>query len=92
VPCFGIEQDYPKHLLEIIVVDDHSEDATAVVAGDFAYRNVRCIKLAEVAAANGVTNSFKKAAIAAGINESKGTLIVTTDADCIAPARYFYNR
>jgi cellulose synthase/poly-beta-1,6-N-acetylglucosamine synthase-like glycosyltransferase len=80
-----LAQKYPADLFEIIVVDDHSDDDTVSVVSEYADRNVRCIKLADVMEPGSKINSYKKAAIAAGIAASKGTLIVTTDADCIAP-------
>lgn len=81
-----LAQKYPEDLLEIIVVDDHSEDETAAIVSDYAGKNVRCVRLQDyLPVVTQVTNSFKKAAIAAGISYSTGELIVTTDADCTAP-------
>ena len=77
-------QKYPQELLEVIVVDDHSTDATAAVVGQYADRGVICVPLA-AELAEGKTLAYKKAALAAGIARSTGTLIVTTDADCVAP-------
>jgi poly-beta-1,6-N-acetyl-D-glucosamine synthase len=72
------EQDYPKELLEIIVIDDHSTDRTAEIARQFA--GLRLIQLKDDA-----INSYKKKAITAGIAAATGKLIVTTDADCWCP-------
>lgn len=80
-----LAQNYPRELFEIIVVDDHSEDDTIAVVEKYANKNVHCISLASQATTDKKTISYKKAALAAGIGRSKGTLIVTTDADCIAP-------
>ncbi|MCW3122914.1 MAG: glycosyl transferase [Flavipsychrobacter sp.] len=80
-----LAQKYPLELFEVIVVDDHSEDDTAAVVNEYADSNVRCISLADQIAAGTKVNAYKKAAIAAGIAAAKGTLIVTTDADCSAP-------
>lgn len=71
-------QKYPQHLFEIIVVDDHSEDKTAEIIKSF--KNVKLISLSDYAKPS--KNSFKKLAIETAINQSKGDLIVTTDADC----------
>lgn len=81
-----ISQVYPARLFEIIVIDDHSEDATAMLVQSMAAKNdaVRLIKLSEEPGCSSL-NSYKKKAIAMGIESAKGTLIVTTDADCIAP-------
>jgi len=80
-----LAQQYPPHLFEIIVVDDHSDDGTADVVGEYADQRVRCISLADHIDADKKIVAYKKAAIAAGIANSNGTLMVTTDADCIAP-------
>lgn len=80
-------QDYPKHLFEVIVVDDHSTDGTADVVSKFNAQGVRCIALKDFLTA-GETVAYKKKAIAAGVSVSKGTLIITTDADCTAPPEW----
>jgi len=70
------DQSYPKELFEIIVVDDHSEDDTAGIVGQFP-----SFKLLQLKEDN--INSYKKKAIEKGIAAATGELIVTTDADCI---------
>lgn len=70
------KQSYTSGLFEIIVVDDHSTDATTKKVMDFP--GVKIIHLLE-----DNINSYKKKAIEAGIAASTGELIVTTDADCI---------
>lgn len=70
------EQTYPLALTEIIVIDDHSEDKTVAIVAEFP--NVKLISLKE-----DVSNSYKKKAIETGITAATGTLIVTTDADCL---------
>jgi len=83
-----LAQQYPQGLFEIIVVDDHSEDNTASIVKKYAHRNVRYISLRDHMDAGVKTVAYKKAAINAGIENSIGSLIVTTDADCIAPERW----
>lgn len=78
-----VAQDYPPHLLELTVVDDHSEDRTAEVVKSFSTQGIRYVNLRDDL--NGDTPaSHKKAAIDCGIRHSAGELIVTTDADCTA--------
>ena len=62
---------YPPDQLEVIVVDDDSTDRTAEIVATF--ENVRMIR---------ATAESKKNALETGIQSARGTLIVTTDADC----------
>src|SRR5690606_10921612 len=73
-----LNQNFPVHLLEIIVVDDHSTDNTAVIVRSFSDQGVRLIQLNE----KEPLNSYKKKAISEAINHASGELIVATDADC----------
>ncbi|RYY62471.1 MAG: glycosyltransferase [Chitinophagaceae bacterium] len=70
------EQVYPPGLLEIIVVDDHSEDATVQVIRKF--EGIKLVSLPDQE-----INSYKKKSIETGIAAAGGELIITTDADCI---------
>ncbi|HTI60012.1 glycosyltransferase family 2 protein [Mucilaginibacter sp.] len=73
-----LAQDYPKELTEIIIVDDHSTDATAKIIRSYADRGVKLLQLNE----DQPLNSYKKKAIATAIAQSTGDLMVATDADC----------
>lgn len=73
---------YPSSLLEIIVIDDFSEDETAAVASRFP---VRLIRLADFLPKEANAQANKKKAIEIGIAHARGELIVTTDADCVVP-------
>lgn len=73
-----LNQQYPAHLLEIIVVDDHSTDSTSQKVLDLQSPQIRLIRLNETRA----LNSYKKKAITEAIAMAGGELIVTTDADC----------
>ena len=75
-----LNNNYPKHLYEIIVVDDHSEDETATIVKKYAAQNVKLISLSEHVSTK--INSYKKKAIEIAIAQATGTLIITTDADC----------
>ncbi len=71
-----------KHkLFEVIVVDDHSTDATASLVKNYistyALSAFRLIDLAGTA-----NNHGKKAAITEGVAHARGEFIVTTDGDC----------
>lgn len=79
-----LRQEYPEHLLQIIVIDDHSEDLTPERVRSIDDPRVQLISLKE--ALQGIENqSFKKQAITVGIRNATGDLIMTTDADCITP-------
>lgn len=71
-------QKYPSNLFEIILIDDHSDDKTIAVAKQLNAKNLKILSLAQ----EGKTH--KKAAIEMGIENAKGDLIITTDADCLA--------
>ncbi|MDB5144719.1 MAG: glycosyltransferase, partial [Mucilaginibacter sp.] len=73
-----LAQDYPKHLTEIIMVDDHSTDRTAEIIRSYADKGVKLLQLNE----DKPLNSYKKKAIAQAISLSTGDLMVATDADC----------
>ncbi|NOX85967.1 MAG: glycosyltransferase [Chlorobi bacterium] len=70
-------QNYPFENLEILIVDDHSEDKTTEIIRQFEKANpaLNITMLESV-------SEGKKAAIATGIKKAKGELIVTTDGDC----------
>ena len=74
------EQDFPSSCVEILVIDDHSTDDTARIAAEFP---VKVIRLADFIHQD--TLAFKKMAITKGIEAAKGEIILTTDADCVAP-------
>lgn len=85
-----LNQDYPEHLLEVIVVDDHSTDNTAAVVQGIADNRVKLLRLAEYIDEHQVA-AHKKQALATGITHSSGQLIVTTDADCTAGKNWLKN-
>lgn len=70
-------QTYPGDLFEIIVIDDHSTDATAGVVRKF--EKVKLVQLTD----SGI-NSYKKKALERGIAVAQNEWIVCTDADCAA--------
>jgi len=80
---------YPAALVEIIVVDDNSTDETATLAmGILKNSNGRVLALKDYLPAHERINSYKKKALEIAVSESKGQLIITTDADCIVPENW----
>ena len=81
-----LRQDYPKELVELIVIDDHSTDRTADIISGYSASGVKLIRLNEDQA----LNSYKKKAISEAINLAQGELIVTTDADCRMHSKWLH--
>ena len=71
-------QDYTDGRLEVLIVDDHSEDGTADLVRREIETDSRFRLLSLPAASNG-----KKSAITSGVENASGEIIVTTDADCL---------
>ena len=69
--------DYPKKHLEIIVIDDGSKDRTFELAKKFASEKNPVIKVFRK------PNGGKGSALNKGIQEAKGEIIVSMDADTI---------
>ena len=74
-------QHYPKSMFEVIVVNDHSEDNTGKQVERIVDDRITLINLADIPLNKGEV-AYKKRAIEEGIKVSKGSIIVTTDADC----------
>lgn len=83
-----VSGSYPTHLFEIIVIDDYSTDNTIDIVKRFKQSNVRGIRLADYLNDTGNIVAYKKRALNTGIEKSRGELVVTTDADCLAPKNW----
>lgn len=71
---FGSLKSQTYNNFEILLVDDHSEDATVEQARKISLANLSIIKN---------SGSGKKQAITTGVSAAKGAIIATTDGDCI---------
>ncbi|RPH94597.1 glycosyltransferase [candidate division KSB1 bacterium] len=78
------EQNYPGDW-EIVAVDDRSTDHTSQILKALAELNPR-LRFFRVTTPN--PPSPKKNALALGIRESHGDIIVTTDADCVYDSKW----
>jgi cellulose synthase/poly-beta-1,6-N-acetylglucosamine synthase-like glycosyltransferase len=72
--------DYPKGKFEVIYVNDSSDDdSLEKITGAFKSDNIKIVSVPQ----NFSLNAHKKRAVRFGIENSKGSIIFTTDADCI---------
>ena len=79
-------QDYPKEVLEVLVVDDHSEDNTVDLVNEYSAgstMSIRLLKLKDYPAMQ-----LKKAAVQKGVELAQGELLVLTDGDCRVGAEW----
>ncbi len=78
------QQIYPENLIEVIIIDDFSEDNTYDICLEFAaqFQYIKVYKLAQLIAELSSSIAYKKRAIEAAVQLAKGKLIITTDADC----------
>jgi len=87
-----LNNNYPSHLLEVIVVDDYSEDETAALAAGLLNNSQgKVLALKDYLPVDQRINSYKKKALEIAIAASKGQLIITTDADGIVPQNWIAN-
>jgi len=75
-------QSYSEDLLELIVIDDHSEDETHSIAESLKaeFSNLKVLKNQD--------GEGKKPALQSGIREAKFETIATIDADCRVPSEW----
>jgi cellulose synthase/poly-beta-1,6-N-acetylglucosamine synthase-like glycosyltransferase len=69
-------QAYPKNALEIIIVDDHSDDGTFEWL--VAHKPTNCLLLQ-----NKIGQYGKKSALALGVSQASHDILLFTDGDCI---------
>lgn len=75
-------QTMPATAFEVIIVDDHSDDATAALVRQAAASSRFALRLIRLAEQPGPPVRGKKAALQAAISLARGEWIVCTDADC----------
>ncbi len=77
-----LDQDYPKEKIQLILVDDSSEDRSVEVAKNLTALAEIDIKIIELPNLPHFQGSFKKRALTIGIGQAEHPIIITTDADC----------
>ncbi|MCD6169623.1 MAG: glycosyltransferase [Candidatus Latescibacteria bacterium] len=78
-----LAQNYPEDKFDIFVTDDCSEDCTAEIVRSYAVRFPKIRLLQAKSPPEGL--SGKQHALAMGIENSAGEIILTTDANCTVP-------
>ena len=81
-----LQQDYPAEKMEIIVVDDFSQDRTPDIVKEFINRVHGC-RVCYMSNTS-IKDKGKKGALQNGIEKAKGEVIITIDADCNAGPRW----
>ena len=78
-----LQQVYPRELMEVLIIDDHSEDDTPEIVRTFAgeHPELKIILLSS-------PGTGKKRAVAFGIDKSSHRFIITTDGDTIPDKRW----
>lgn len=81
-----LNQTYRIHLLELLIMDDASDDETAAIANQLALGHTQ-IKVHTLLLTK-ESKAHKKRAVEKGIQLATGELIVATDADCLHDPRW----
>lgn len=74
------QQNFPANQYEIIVVDDHSTDASGAIVERVSAESTVAIRLLSLREQTG-----KKAGLQLGVQQAKGEIVVVTDGDCRVP-------
>lgn len=87
-----LANDFPRAQYEIIVIDDFSEDETLKIVQtyfkDIQLANGKVLELSKYLSKEERIIAYKKRALEIAIEQSKGNIIVTTDADCVVPVNW----
>lgn len=76
-----LDNVYPQNLIEILIINDHSTDNTALQVNKFKNDNIRLL--------NQKDNIYgKKAALNFGVSQAKFPIILSTDADCLVDKKW----
>lgn len=79
-----LNQDYPRDRMEIILVDDGSNDKSLAIAEEIKADDSR-LRVITMSEPDDHRLSRKPVALARGIRDAKGEIILLTDGDCVVP-------
>lgn len=82
-----LQQAYPAHLMEIIVIDDHSTDATIDEVQKIGSERIAFYNLKDYPEYIKAP-AYKKSAITLAVDKATSEYIVITDADCVHPSQW----
>ncbi|HSF87905.1 MAG TPA: glycosyltransferase [Saprospiraceae bacterium] len=82
-----LQQAYPAHLMEIIVIDDHSTDTTIEEVQKIGSERIAFYNLKDYPEYIKAP-AFKKSAITLAVDKATSEYIVITDADCVHPDQW----
>jgi cellulose synthase/poly-beta-1,6-N-acetylglucosamine synthase-like glycosyltransferase len=77
--------NYPSALMEVLVIDDGSEDGTATIVSNWTQGNKPSFPIKIV---SNLGTKGKKQALTLGISQASNTYIACTDADCMVPTHW----
>lgn len=75
------------HKVELIIVNDHSDDDTVKIIQSFHDSKIKLLHLSEYIEGKSA-NAYKKLALAYALTEAKGDYIIQLDADVTLPENY----
>jgi cellulose synthase/poly-beta-1,6-N-acetylglucosamine synthase-like glycosyltransferase len=84
-----LKLNYPKSLLDVIIINDHSTDRTYAYAKEYAEQYAHISVMNISADSDGLTGKMN--ALAQGIQQATGDIILITDADCLVPPDWVEN-
>ncbi len=79
-----LQNDYPKELFEVIIVNDNSDDETLGILESIDSHQIRIVNLSD-------SDNGKKAGMNEGIKLAKGEIILCSDGDCMVPKSWISN-
>ena len=80
------ELNYPENLIDIYLVDDHSDDKSKAICHQYIEKYK--MTTAQVLENQNLATSPKKSAVLTALEDIKTGYVITTDADCLVPENW----